>query len=227
METSTCAFRALQAVADKGPWVNREMAEMNDRVLILLAQRHASGAARDELLLRHSEKRDRLIGWLARSTEMRGVEVEDAQQNSVFWTLEAIEKYNSVFAKSTGCSFCTFLSRVVACRFKDYLKHLRRRNRHYDWSENAAGQPEVPARQSRLPTDPAKIAEVNEAIAGLDAALERLDGESIRIWRMLGEGCSLRDISTQLGISYDSVKRRRRKLIQHLKTQLTTEHQQG
>ena len=222
MESASFAIHHNR-VAHHRPSADSVAAMMDDTTLITIARENCSDPARDALILRHSGRRDRIIGWLASSTEMRRVEIEDARQNAVFWTLEAIEKYNTTdVTKTRGCSFCTFLNRVLACRFKDYLKHLRRRSRHVDWSLNATGQTELPARPSRQPIDPAAIAEVKETIAGLDLALGQMDAESIRIWELLGEGASLREISIELGISYDAVKRRRRKLIQHLRNQLAT-----
>jgi RNA polymerase sigma factor (sigma-70 family) len=72
----------------------------------------------------------------------------------------------------------------------------------------------------RDPTDPAVIVETEEAARWLQAAVAGLDEECRQIWQRLCEGIGLREIAGELGISYDSAKRRRRKLIEKLKFHL-------
>jgi DNA-binding NarL/FixJ family response regulator len=54
----------------------------------------------------------------------------------------------------------------------------------------------------------------------LQQTLTSLDSESGRLWQMLASGTSLRQIASELKMSYDSAKRRRRKLLELLKGQL-------
>jgi RNA polymerase sigma factor (sigma-70 family) len=203
-------------------WFDLDMAMMSDDALIVLAKECEYGPARNELILRYASQRDRLIGWLAKTTSFRPADIEDARQNAVFWTLEAIEKYDTEqIALDQGCSFYSFLNRVLICRFKDYTKHLHRRERHYVRSNGSPPEDQSTNGRGGRPCDPATLAESRESLARLYASLAQLDGESNRIWELLVEGNSLREISAELGISYDAIKRRRRKLIQHLKSKLT------
>ncbi len=208
-------------MADPNEWFELDMAMMNDDALIVLAQDCEYGPARDELILRYASQRDRLIGWLAKTTSFGTADVEDARQNAVFWTLEAIKKYDTEqITKDQGCSFYSFLNRVLICRFKDYIKHVHRRERRYVHSEHSAPEDQTADRGGERPCDPATLAESRESLSRLYASLAQLDGEANRIWELLTEGNSLREISAELGISYDAVKRRRRKLIHHLKSKL-------
>ena len=200
-----------------------DLAMMEDDALIVLAKECQYGPARDELLLRYQSQIDRLIHWLARTTSLSNADIEDARQNAVFWTLEAIEKYNTEqIAKAGGCSFFSFLNRVLICRFKDHNKHLRRRERHFMRAAGAETQNDQYAESNVKPNDPASIAEAQESQTRLYAAIAQMDSESCRIWELMAEGSSLREISTELGISYDAVKRRRRKILNHLKTCLAS-----
>ena len=208
-------------MADNNEWFDLDMAMMDDDALTVLAKECEYGPARDELILRYNSQIDRLIGWLARTTNFSSADIEDARQNAVFWTIEAIQKYDTEqINKDRICSFYSFLNRVLICRFKDYTKYVRRRNRHYEHSVRAATQAETPTRPGRGPSDPAAIVEWQESQTRLYAAVSQLDGESCRIWELLVQGNSLREISAELGISYDSVKRRRRKLLKHLQSKL-------
>ena len=205
-------------MVERNEFFDLDLALMDDDALIVLAQECKYPPARDELILRYASQRERLIGWLSRTTTFSMADIEDARQNAVFWTVEAIDKYDTEqIAKDQGCSFYTFLNRVLICRFKDYTKHVRRRERHFDRSPV---QEDPSADSNGELGDPATLAESRESISRLYAAIARLDGESCRIWELLTEGNSLREISAELGISYDAVKRRRRKLIQHLKVTL-------
>ena len=198
-----------------------DLAMMDDSVLVVLAQDCSYGAARDELILRYEGQRERLVSWLSRNTSFSATDVEDARQNSVFWTVEAIKKYDTEqVAKLQGCSFFTFLNRVLVCRFKDYAKHLRRRERHIDRTQGFAADEGFMPPVMRENYDPALLAESHESISRLHAAIAQLDSESCRMWELLSQGESLREIASELGISYDAAKRRRRKLINLLKKRL-------
>jgi DNA-binding CsgD family transcriptional regulator len=57
------------------------------------------------------------------------------------------------------------------------------------------------------------MARLHQALAGLDDALRRL-------WRELANGKKLRQIAREQGVSYDRVKRQRRRLLGQLTAQL-------
>ena len=200
-----------------------DMALVDDEALVVLANECDYAPARDEILLRYSPQTERLIQWLARSTEFRGTDVEDARQNAVFWTVEAITKFDQEqTGRARRCSFYSFLYRVLVARFKDFSKHVRRveRRRVLTSDGSGSGDEDFSARIFRDPTDPAVLAETEEAVRRLQEAVGGLDAEGREIWRLLCEGNSLREIASTLDISYDGAKRRRRKLIATLKLQL-------
>jgi RNA polymerase sigma factor (sigma-70 family) len=197
------------------------LAVMEDEALVVLAKECEFGPARDELLVRYGSQADRVIGWLAYSHGLSRSDAEDARQSAVFWTIEAITKYDTrQIGKPQGCSFRSFIHRVLIARFKDFAKHLRRVEHHYDRSAPCGDQRPFKSDADCSLYDPANIAEVRESMNRLRETLTCLDSESKRMWRLLAEGNSLRMIAAQIGISYDSAKRRRRKLIEQLKLRL-------
>lgn len=202
-------------------WFDLDLAVMEDEALIVLAKECEYGPARDELIVRYGAQTDRLIGWLGYSHGLSRSDAEDARQSAVFWTIEAIKKYDTnQIGKPRGCSFRSFVYRVLIARFKDYTKHLRRIECHYDRTARYAGEDTSATEIDGKMKDPASIVEARESVKRLHSTLTNLDQDSARLWQLLSEGNSLRDIAGQLGKSYDSVKRRRRKLIEHLKLQL-------
>jgi RNA polymerase sigma factor (sigma-70 family) len=202
-------------------WFDLDLAVMEDEALIVLAKECEYGPARDELIVRYGAQTDRLIGWLAYSHGLGRSDGEDARQSAVFWTIEAIKKYDTgQIGKAGGCSFRSFVYRVLIARFKDYAKHLRRVEGHYDRTTRSAGTDSSPIEVDRKLKDPSTIAETRESIKRLHSTLTSLDHDSARLWHLLADGSNVRRIAEQLGISYDSAKRRRRKLIEQLKLRL-------
>jgi RNA polymerase sigma factor (sigma-70 family) len=198
-----------------------DLAVMEDEALVVLAEECEYAPARDELIVRYDNQIDRLIGWMARSYRLTASDLEDARQNAVFWVVEAITKYDTEqIGKARGCSFRSFVHRVLMSRFKDFTKHLRRVECHYDRSTQCAVEEFPQADDNDEPEDPALIAEEKESINRLHQTLTNLDNDSGRLWQLLAEGTSLRQIAVTLDVSYDSVKRRRRKLIEQLKSRL-------
>ena len=198
-----------------------DLAVMEDEALVVLAEECEYGPARDELIVRYDSQIDRLIGWMARSYRLTPTDLEDARQNAVFWVVEAITKYDTEqIGKVRGCSFRSFVHRVLMSRFKDFTKHLRRVECHYDRSTPSAVEEFSQVDGNDEPEDPALIAEEKESINRLQQTLTNLDSDAGRLWQLLAEGTSLRQIATALDLSYDCVKRRRRKLIEQLKSRL-------
>src|SRR4051794_13386424 len=98
-----------------------DLAVMEDEALVVLAEECEYGPARDELIVRYDHQIDRLLGWLARSYRLSNADLEDAHQNAIFWVVEAIQKYDTEqIGKVRGCSFRSFVSRVLVSRFKDF-----------------------------------------------------------------------------------------------------------
>jgi DNA-binding CsgD family transcriptional regulator len=57
-------------------------------------------------------------------------------------------------------------------------------------------------------------------MARLQQALDGLDDAKRRLWRELASGKKLRQIAAEQGVSYDRVKRQRRRLLAQLAAQL-------
>jgi RNA polymerase sigma factor (sigma-70 family) len=204
-------------------WFDLNLAVMEDEALVVLAKECEYAAARDELIVRYTSQTERLIGWLGHSNGMSRSDAEDARQSAVFWTIEAITKYDTnQIGKTGGCSFRSFVYRVLISRFKDFAKHLRRVECHYDRTARSGSDDPSAIDMDRKLKDPASIAEAQESIRRLQRTLTSLDEESARLWQLLADGNNLRQIATQLGMSYDAAKRRRRKLLDHLKLRLNS-----
>jgi RNA polymerase sigma factor (sigma-70 family) len=202
-------------------WFDLDLAVMADEALVVLAEECEYGPARDELIVRYDAQVDRLMSWLGRSHHLTHSDVEDARQSAVFWIVEAIKKFDTEqINKVRRCSFRSFVYRVLIARFKDYAKHLRRVECHYDRSTECAVETASGEDGNGEPEDPARIAEAQESLNRLQQTLTSLDSDSGRLWQLLASGTSLRQIATELKMSYDSAKRRRRKLLERLKGQL-------
>ena len=205
----------------KNVWFDLDLALMEDEALVVLAKEGEYGPARDELIVRYDGQTRRLIHWLAHCRHYGHADVEDALQNALFWFVEAVDKYDTnQIGKLNGCSFRTFFYRVVTARFKDFTKHLRRIEGHYDRSTRCSHEGFLPGDTGRNPEDPAIVAETRDSMNRLQEKLRNLSEDSCYLWQLLSEGKSLRQIAELLGVSYDSAKRRRRKLIAELKLQL-------
>jgi RNA polymerase sigma factor (sigma-70 family) len=204
-------------------WYDLDLAVMEDEAVVVLAQECEYGPARDELIVRFGSQTGRLIGWLAHCHGFSHADGEDARQNAVFWIMEAINKYDTrQIGKPQGCSFRSFIHRVLVARFKDFAKHLRRVDRHYDRTPRIGTEEPLPADFDDSQDDPAVLAEAHESMHRLQATLRALDCDALRLWVLLAEGHNLREIAAQLGMSYDAAKRRRRKLIEQLKLRLNS-----
>jgi RNA polymerase sigma factor (sigma-70 family) len=187
--------------------------------------------ARDELLARSSRQRVNLVYRLARDTGLSEADRADALQEAVLWTIEAIQQYHGkAHAAAGGCSFRSFLHRVISCRFIDFLRHRLRYHRHivliggtrptdldrfFAPSRPGGAHPEADGRVGGV--------EERESSDRLQQQLDRLCVGTRRLWELLARGASVVEISAVLQISYDTAKRRRRKLIIQLRRSLKTE----
>jgi RNA polymerase sigma factor (sigma-70 family) len=205
-------------------WFDLDLVIMEDEALIVLAKECEYAPARDELIVRYGGQTSRLIDWMAYRYRLSNADAEDARQNAVFWFVEAINKYDTnQIGKPRGCSFRSFIHRVVMARFKDFAKHVRRVDAHYDRKTRCGEDATSAAGIELTRNDPASLAEAHEAASRLQATVTSLDPDTRRLWQLLADGISLRQIAEKLGISYDAAKRRRRKLIAELKSQLSQE----
>ena len=199
-----------------------DLAQMADEALVILVQECAFQPGADELVLRYYQPMNQLIALLMRHRRI-AADVQDAQQNSVFAILEAIAGYDTREAvKPRGCSFRTFVRLVVRARFYDFVKQVRREQQHCCPLQEAGDSLEDG--QGRCPgsprSDPVEALARQEAMARLYQALDRLDEALRRLWRELANGKKLPQIAREQGVSYDRVKRQRRRLLAQLFAQL-------
>jgi RNA polymerase sigma factor (sigma-70 family) len=202
-----------------------DLSKIGDEELVILAQECDYRPAADELVVRFHDWKNRFIAFQARSVRLAAADLEDAQQNAVFSVLEAISTYKTAeMVRPGGCSFRSYLKIVVAGRFRDFMKHLKRVERHYDRSRCADVEdwngPAGKNSRSDRGDDPAEAVAWQDALARLNAVLENLDESVMRLWKALAAGTQLRQIAQELHISYDSAKRQRRRLLAELASRL-------
>jgi RNA polymerase sigma factor (sigma-70 family) len=206
-----------------------DLSLLGDEELVVLAQECGYQPARNQLLVRYHDWTNRLIAYQARRTRLEAADVLDAQQNATFSTIEAIRCYDITrFDEVNGCSFRTFLRRVLGARFRDFVRSMNRRQRHYDHNARAASALEdggEAAGQGSVDCpcvfgNPALAIEWREALALLEQALTGLAERDRRLWEGLASGSGLRVLAQDLGMSYDCAKRQRRKLLAQLSARL-------
>ena len=215
------------------PAYDLDLTKLRDEELAVLAAECGFQPAEEELLLRYCDWSNSLIGRFSRLRKVAMPDVEDALQDAVLGILKAIAHYDTLqIGKPNGCSFRTFLRRVLTDRFKDFLKHLWRVKSHFGQpvparpgqSVRPAGEPVASSRDRERATgewdwpdwdgnsDPAAAAEGNEFKARLREALDHLDEVERSLSEGLMAGKRLRVIAVELAISYDAAKRRWKKL---------------
>jgi RNA polymerase sigma factor (sigma-70 family) len=169
------------------------------------------------LICRCLRRARQFVSHYARRHQLQQADAEDAEQDAVFWVLEAIRRYRtSEFVKAGGCHFRSFMRRVIASRLVDFS---RQRQLWYHSPQGTAGAACTdPSRCVQEPIPPTFLEE--EARVGLNQALARLSEADRRLWDLLVAGTPLRQTAATLGLSYDMAKRRRRKLLARLKCSL-------
>jgi RNA polymerase sigma factor (sigma-70 family) len=201
---------------------------LGDEELVVLAQECAFQPAAQALMLRHFHWLSSLVARKARHTGLVNADVDDAQQETVFWMSEAIAHYDTLeLARPTGCRFRSFLYLVVSARLHNYVRRIRRLNKRYQRAGRSFGE------GTKLPTgdnlrvtwnhlamdNPALALVRQENQTRLRRTLDRL-GEPARIlWDCLAAGMRLRDFARQQGVSYHQAKRQRQKLLAKLRAQ--------
>jgi RNA polymerase sigma factor (sigma-70 family) len=197
-----------------------DLSKMEDEQLIVLAQECGYQPAANEVLRRHHPRLGRLIAYQAKRTTLTPHDVEDAQQNAVFALVEAIAGYDTQeMVKPGGCRFRTYGRLVSMRRFWNFVKQIRRRQERHHTFARVDGLVAVssPLFVCVMP-GPGDLAARQEMRERLSHVLGRI-GEKMRaLWQALAAGRKLRQIACQQGISYDAVKRQRRRLLVFLST---------
>ncbi len=204
------------------------LSEWDDRRLVGLAKTGKSIPARNILVLRYLTATSDLITRRTLPWKHVLADVDDARQEAVLWIIEAIDRYDvEHHDRRNGCSFRSFLFRVSNARLIDFVRRRGRARSRVcslgdlpgDVTEGLpfprTSQRADPLRRDHA-ADPAVCAERRETIVRLRLAVGQLDDSTRRLWDLLARGEKLRVIATKLEVSYDIVKRRRRKLLARL-----------
>ena len=117
-------------IAPRRGWVLDE-SHSSDDILVLLT-RAGSLLARNELLTRNRERMSACIAHLSGQFRLTREDREDLEQQVVFWTLEAVTAFDAQeLAKPNGCSFGSFLEKVVNRRVANFARAKRRHGKHF------------------------------------------------------------------------------------------------
>jgi RNA polymerase sigma factor (sigma-70 family) len=201
-----------------------DLERLADEELVVLAQECDFRPAGEALMRRYHGWAAQLAARRACRSRLQPADTADARQNAVLSLAEAIRCYDTLqVGRCGGCTFRTFLLRVVSARFLDFLRRLGRMRQHCQSSADLAEAP-VPDRCGDLRTpcwsDPGGAAQCREEQARLERALAGLDAGARCLWERLAVGTPLRVAARELGLSYDAAKRARRKLLAALTAQL-------
>ena len=205
-----------------------DLSRIGDEALVVLAKECDYQPAAHALIARFHPWVIRLIACIVGPKGLGAADLEDAEQEAVFWMLEGIARYNTLeLARPKGRRFRTYLYILVRYRFIDFVRPIRRRERHSACRVRFSLQGHfairrISSRKYRRPgqDNPASALEREENHMRLERALDCLDEEARRLWERLASGMRLRDIARRQGISYPQAKRQRRKLLAQLVAQL-------
>lgn len=207
--------------------VEDEPSQLSDERLLLLAQTRGSRQARDVLIVRHFDWVVTRVDWLAGKYNLSKEDHEDANQDAVLWFFEAITHFDiEQIDRLRECSFRSFVYNVVSMRFKDFLRRLERLDRYkkqlpllgYSTDEGRRHLAAYLAGNVRhTMCDAIASAEIHEMVMRLHAVLQQQDRSMKEMGELLSAGVSLHEIALRQGISYDAAKRRRRKMLKHLR----------
>jgi RNA polymerase sigma factor (sigma-70 family) len=207
-----------------------DMTIMEDEPLVILATECDFQPARDELIRRYLPLTMQFVRQRTALTAIQDADRDDAQQDAILWTLEAIQRYRTdEYIKPGGCHFRSFLQRVMDARCIDFLRRLQRFRSHFPLTGGALSAPRTSLHGKQHPhhgaTPGERAEEVQEAQeqelrAQLLQHLDHLDGRARQLWDLLAQGMPLRRIAVALNYSYDTAKRQRRKLLADLRSSL-------
>src|SRR5262245_9155328 len=206
-----------------------DMTKVEDEPLVVMAQECGYRPARDELICRCLRLARQHIGNFASRYSLQEADCQDALQDAVLWILEAIERYRtSESVKPGGCRFRSFVHRVLAARLVDFFRHLRQRG-HLPLPGGRVVCPAPDSHRLRDEGDPALDFPAPNPLTSMEEAevqsrlrqeLAALGAADRGLWDLLAAGTPLRQVAAARGISYDAVKRHRRKLLAHLRASL-------
>jgi RNA polymerase sigma factor (sigma-70 family) len=203
----------------------------NETLVGWLQQPGAHDPALRELLARH-------LAWMKRVIERWGTkagcaleDIQDAQQSCVFYLLAAVRDYHLSSSGEQSASFRTFLWSVVQRRFWNFVRIVRREEKHLDRRVQVAQLldgtptksgflPQPRRKPSKTGTDPVTNVENGEMHERVQQALSGLDGRSQLIWHEHEDEKTLGQIAEKLGMARRQVKHYLKKTRNHLRISL-------
>ncbi len=207
------------------------LSQVSDEALVVLAKECHFRPAEKELLLRYRLWCNRLIVRLGRRRGLTLHEIEDAAQDAVFSIMKAVERYDTFqMGRLRGCSFQSFVGRVVTDRFKDFVKKLYRVKIRFgrslqtyervdtrcDAEHDSGSQWACPKKGN----DPVHMSQRREMDRQLGEFLVSLEPPDRQFMELLLAGVRLREAAERVGFSYDKGKRTRRRLRAQLANRL-------
>lgn len=202
-----------------------DLSKLEDEPLVIMAQEVGYEPARNELIDRLWPLCRQIVRRFAFRLGLQEPDLQDAQQDAVFWIIDAIGHYRGdESVRPGGCHFRSFLYCVLRDRFIDALRtgrkyHLRNGGKlHRHPQEFETRDSESLGRLAicgavtatgNVPYD----AQQSEWNIQLQDAVSHLNQRMQELWSLLRQGQSLRRIAIRLHCSYDQTKRLRRKLL--------------
>jgi RNA polymerase sigma factor (sigma-70 family) len=184
----------------------------SDEALAMLAN-EGDGAAVAELLQRYYGWTASLVARYARRWQLRRVDIEDAQQDCVFWILEAVRRYGAARSKTRLCRFHSFAHFVVTSRLRDAGRRARRYARR---EFHSIGGFDASSQTSR----PDVAAQRRETLVRLRGVLNRLDRSDRQLWQLLVDHVPMSRVARELHIPYHLARRRRRALFRRVRKEM-------
>lgn len=197
------------------------LAELDDHALIVLvAGASDQHPAATVLLLRH-------ITWMQRRIAIDGnrlglslPDIEDAQQTLLPDIVpRAIASFRPGVLESGGSqSFKSFLRYVLRQRMRNFARHIRRAERHFDRSVDVYSVLELRHGKGRHGwfENPSRSAERHEFFECLERNLQSLRAAERLLWQMAVSRCSVGEIARVLNVQYHTAKRRRKRFLHKL-----------
>lgn len=183
-----------------------------DEELIRLHQDLSVPQAGWELLIRHYAYVRRLIVHESKRWGLGRPDIEDAQQEAVFYFCLALNGFDRADPAESTC-FRGYLRIVVRRRFLDFVRLLRRREAHYaSLSSSPSSLEETDAFEDKN-SDPLDHLAQRELLKRLHEVLDTLPKKARYVCDQLAAGQSLRATAAHLHLTYGQGKRLRQRTL--------------
>jgi RNA polymerase sigma factor (sigma-70 family) len=197
-----------------------DLSAMTAEALFVLGYEVDYAPACEEVKKRARTWKEAWVAWLMKGRRMTEADFADAQQHGWLAVEEGLEKYRTEeVGKKDGCKLRTFLEKVVTARVNDWLKKRWRRERRLDRSVNAdlvcdmnhnlgrGGRAHL-NEGSRDLSQPERNVQQREKQSRVRQAVAKLEGEERQVTELRLQGWNLGEAAGELGIHYESAKRR-------------------